>query len=599
MGIQTNAFNGNVGIGKVNPAFALDVAGVVNACNLYVNGSAYVGSQWTSSNASISITGSNVGIGTTAPQKSLHVSGDAQVDSNLWLGGQISMQGLCVSRNNGSVANIITTVTSIPGYTWNSNVTLAAANSNYAVISMIGTAEAMRVAGNGYVGVGTALPQKLLHVGGDVQVDGQIALQGLCVSRGNGTGSNVGGGSNVSSAVTWTTANGSNSVFVLGSNVGIGTSTPAFPLDVAGNINCSGNLCAGNLGVFRNRVINGDMRLAQRGTTATSGTGTGTYYGTVDRFRVDYSVAAGGLTQTQQTLATTDSPYNYGFRYSYRVTASTACTSVSYIIPGQAIEGLNVADLNWGSAAGTSATVSFWLRTNAATSSVTSLTIRNGAANMCYNAPITITASGSWQYVTCIVPPPPNASTWASDTTLGMTVMIGGYLQGGQSSSPNTWQAANYVGTTAGTNIYGTINNYVEFTGLQLEKGTIATPFEFMSVSAQLQQCQRYYEKSFALTTPPAANVAAEMVIMTTGVTSSNYCQGCLAFKTPKRSTGGTASLYNPYNAVATNSTLRVPGAALDITISNVLTSTGAIVLTMGSSNAYCYSTHFSYDNEL
>ncbi len=57
----------------------------------------------------------------------------------------------------------------------------------------------------------------------------------------------------------------------------------------------------------------------------------------------------------------------------------------------------------------------------------------------------------------------------------------------------NTWTTANTVGVTSGYNIYATLNNYIEFTGLQLEKGTIPTPFEFRPYCFELQLCQRYY----------------------------------------------------------------------------------------------------------
>lgn len=279
-------------------------------------------------------------------------------------------------------------------------------------------------------------------------------------------------------------------------SVGIGTTAPIVPLHVEGNAYFNGNISAGNLGMFRNRIINGDMRIAQRGTTTTSGTGSLNNYGCVDRFVTGYNITTGGIRQDQITLTSSDNPYQYGFKNSYRVTASTANSNYSWIIPGQIIEGYNVSDFNWGSSYGSPVVVSFWMRTNVATNSIIALTIRNynsGNVWWSYNASITVTSSGNWQYVTVNIPAPPNGSTWnLNSTNACIEVYIGGF-QGTISSSPNTWQAGNYVGLTTGVNIWATLNNYIEFTGVQFEKGTIVTPFEFRPYGVELQLCQRYY----------------------------------------------------------------------------------------------------------
>mgnify|MGYP006279986531 CR=1 FL=1 len=251
-------------------------------------------------------------------------------------------------------------------------------------------------------------------------------------------------------------------------------------------------LCAGNLGMFRNRIINGDMRIAQRGPSNIIGTGTNSAY-CVDRWKIDASITTGGVTQSNVVLTSSDTPFQYGFKNSLRITASTANTSYSYINTSQNIEGLNISDFMWGTTYGVPVTLSFWMRTNLATNSVVCVTLRNSGGAYSYNAPVTVTASGSWQYVSLSVPAPPNGSTWLTDNLTGISLTIGGYGSATLSSSPNTWQAANNVGTTTTTNIWSTLNNYLEFTGVQLEKGMIATPFEFRPYGIELQLCQRYY----------------------------------------------------------------------------------------------------------
>ena len=154
--------------------------------------------------------------------------------------------------------------------------------------------------------------------------------------------------------------------------------------------------------MFRNRVINGDMRIAQRGQNVVTGTGlTNTYL--IDRFQVVYNITTGGLTQSNIGLGSNDSPYASGFRNSWRITASTACSSYVWILPAQYIEANNVTDLNWGSPYGQPVTVSFWLRTNLASNSAVPFSLRNFNAGSTYYSYVTnvaTTGSGSWQYAT-------------------------------------------------------------------------------------------------------------------------------------------------------------------------------------------------------
>jgi hypothetical protein len=259
--------------------------------------------------------------------------------------------------------------------------------------------------------------------------------------------------------------------------------------------NTVGNVCAGNLGMFRNRVINGNMNIAQRGTGATTGSGgaAGTVYNCADRFGIYYNITTGGLTTSIQTLTSSDSPYQQGFRNSYRLTASTACTSYSWIYNNQSIEANNMIDFNWGTAVAVPVTLSFWLRSNIAAGLIVPVTIRTGGYS--YNIAVAIVTQGSWQYVSTLIPAL-TLGTVASGNGVGLDIFVGSYNQGSMASAINTWQFGNFVGSqfaNTSINIWATLNNYVEFTGLQLEKGTIATPFEFRPYQIEKQLCMRYY----------------------------------------------------------------------------------------------------------
>jgi hypothetical protein len=298
--------------------------------------------------------------------------------------------------------------------------------------------------------------------------------------------------------------------------VGLGVVAPVQALEVAGSAMISGTVSSGTGLMFRNRIINGDMRIAQRGTSIVTGTGTSAAY-LLDRFQTEYNIATGGLTQTQQTLITSDTPYQLGLRYSMRVTASTACSSFSYIGPRQAIEGLNISDLNWGTTFALPITMSCWIRSNAPSNSILTCALRNLAGTYTYPFNIVLIASGSWQFVNQVIPPPPSSSLWNSDNTTGIHCFLLGYDNGGTGTA-NSWNNNSFYRTSTTTNIWATTNNYIEYTGVQLEKGNLATPFEFRPYSIEMQLCQRYYFKIVATASNPYMRIAIATAMTTTDV---------------------------------------------------------------------------------
>jgi hypothetical protein len=138
-------------------------------------------------------------------------------------------------------------------------------------------------------------------------------------------------------------------------------------------------------------------------------------------------------------------------------------------------------------------TISFWFRANHPTGSLLGVTLRNLNSNPSYVAPFTVTNSGVWQFVSFTVPPPPNGGTWYIDNNSGIVITFCGYQTTGLSPVVNSWTAANYVGQAGGYNWFANAGNYIEFTGVQLERGTVATPFEFRPFAQELALCQRYF----------------------------------------------------------------------------------------------------------
>jgi hypothetical protein len=327
--------------------------------------------------------------------------------------------------------------------------------------------------------------------------------------------------------------------------------------------------------MFRNRIINGDMRINQRGaTTVTVGTGGANPY-IVDRWMLESSITTGGLSLTQQTLTSNDLPFQQGIRNSLRVTASTNNTSFNYIGPHQRIEGNNIIDLNWGTPAGVPVTLSGWIKTNLATNSIVTVSIRNGAINYTYPVNLTVESSGAWQYFRVSIPAPPNNSVWASDQTLGTSIFIGGYDNGGVGIA-NQWNANSFYRTTSTTNWPATSGNYIEFTGIQFEKGTVATPFEFRPYAIELLLCQRYYEKSYDITVVPGTPTTTQgachyrlIVGFNTSSTNVLCYPGMISYKVTKRaaptvtiyaSSSGNSGKWHIDTAAAVNGTSTVTG---------------------------------------
>lgn len=233
----------------------------------------------------------------------------------------------------------------------------------------------------------------------------------------------------------------------------------------------------------RNRIINGDMRIDQRNAGASVTPSANTYL--VDRWVC--GLAAGSkLTFEQSSTAPA------GFAKSIKVTTASAYSvgaSEAFLLR-QFIEGLNVADLNWGTADAQNVTLSFWAR-----SSITGThggSIKNSAADRSFPFTYTISAADTWEHKTVQVDGD-TSGTWLGTTGIGMGV---GFSLGAGSSASNTagaWASGNYSSATGAVSLVGTNAATLYITGVQLEAGDVATPFERRHYGLELSLCQRYY----------------------------------------------------------------------------------------------------------
>lgn len=248
----------------------------------------------------------------------------------------------------------------------------------------------------------------------------------------------------------------------------------------------SNNISATNSLGFRNRIINGDMRIDQRNAggvvTPTSDV---TY--TLDRW-VARLGAASKFSVTKSNTSTT------GFPNSLLVT-SLAATSVAagdFYAIGQYIEGLNVADLAWGTANAQTITISFWVR-----SSLTGTfggAIRNLAGNRSYPFTFTINSANTFEYKTITVAGD-TTGTWPTDNTAGIQLYFGLGMGSTYSGTAGAWTASAKYTAAGATSVVGTSGATFYITGVQLEAGSVATPFERRAYGTELALCQRYYQQ--------------------------------------------------------------------------------------------------------
>ena len=250
---------------------------------------------------------------------------------------------------------------------------------------------------------------------------------------------------------------------------------------------------ADSLQGFRNRLINSDMRIDQRNAGASVTPAIGTVAYTLDRWAF-YGTQASKLT-TQQNAGSVTPPI--GFTNYLGITSSSAysvLTSDAFLFE-QKIEGFNTADLGWGTANAQSITLSFWARSSLTGSF--SGSVSNNALDRSYVFTYSIAAANTWEYKTITIPGE-TSGTWL--TTNGTGIWLRFNLGAGSTfaTTAGSWAVGNFISATGAVSVVGTSGATFYITGVQLEAGSVATPFERRPYGTELALCQRYYELSAA-----------------------------------------------------------------------------------------------------
>ncbi len=270
--------------------------------------------------------------------------------------------------------------------------------------------------------------------------------------------------------------------------------------------------------VGRNRIINGAMVIDQRNAGAAV-TANDAY--PVDRMRVQMSTD--GAYSAQQ-----DSSAPAGFNKSVKITTTTADSSLGstqYLMFQQRIEGTNTADLDFGKSTAKTITLSFWIR-----SSLTGTfggALGNSSFNRSYPFTYTISAANTWEYKTVTVVGD-TTGTWVSDSSdYGIVVRFGLGVGSTYSGTAGSWQASGLMSATGAVSVIGTLNATWYITGVQLEVGSTATSFDYLDYGRVLQQCQRYYQKTYDVGTVPGTTYNFEYNPPATAVGTGNFGTPC------------------------------------------------------------------------
>jgi hypothetical protein len=246
---------------------------------------------------------------------------------------------------------------------------------------------------------------------------------------------------------------------------------------------------------MRNRIINGACVIAQRTTGSLTNDSSVALY-PVDRFFI-YGNVSSKFT-AQQNAGSVTPPV--GFTNYIGITSLSAYSigSSDGNILGQGIEGFNIADLGWGTANAQPVTLSFWVR-----SSLTGTfggAVQNNAQNRSYPFSYTISSANTWELKSITIVGD-TTGTWVTNNGKGIQLTFGLGVGSTGSGTAGAWAASNFSSATGATSVVGTNGATFYVTGVQLEEGTAASPFENRLYGTELALCRRYFTKYYQNTT--------------------------------------------------------------------------------------------------
>lgn len=327
---------------------------------------------------------------------------------------------------------------------------------------------------------------------------------------------------------------------------------------------------------FRNKIINGAMEIDQRNAGASVSIGN-TY--TLDRWQARTTTGSGHTVIQSSTVPT---GFSKSLLFTVGTGASQGSTDQNRLF--HYIEGSNLFDLQWGTSAAKTVTLSFWVRSSLTGTFGGSLI--NNAFDRSYPFSYSISAANTWEYKTITIAGD-TSGTWTMGNSIGVAVCWN--LGSGTSkvTTAGSWASGEYLGSTGNTVITATSGATWAITGAQFEIGSVATPFERRPIALELELCQRYYESSYSLGVLPGNAGSAIQSTSLSAIRTTAYILTYLQYKVVKRGTP-TLTLYDNAGNInkCTRDDIAVGSSDNQTITSQSPTTLGAQVYSSGTYNA-------------
>jgi len=256
-----------------------------------------------------------------------------------------------------------------------------------------------------------------------------------------------------------------------------------------------GSADAGGL-TGRNLIINGAMQVAQRGTSVSVSNNAG--YKTVDRWNYTYGDNTAGEYSTWTMSQDTDAPEGFSSSTKFIcTTAASAPSSITSTVLQQFIEGQNLQHLKYGTANANKITASFWVKSN--NTGDIGVSLRQPGNTRLYVESVSINSVNTWEYKT-VTFNGDTSNSLANDNTSELGIRFAFEYNTGRIGGSASWEAGgtpdgqSYLAPTGVSARTSTADDTFYITGVQLEVGQTATPFEHRSYGDELARCQRYYQ---------------------------------------------------------------------------------------------------------
>jgi hypothetical protein len=315
-----------------------------------------------------------------------------------------------------------------------------------------------------------------------------------------------------------------------------------------------GSTVASGWAGFKNRIINGGMVIDQRNAGASVTPSANSY--TLDRWQMTFGGSATSKMSFQQSST---APTGFINSILATVVSAYSVTGSDSINIQQRVEGLTIADLAWGTASAATVTLSFWVR-----SSLTGTfggSLKNNAADRSYPFSYTISSANTWEQKSITIDGD-TTGTWLTTNGVGIFLNFSLANGGTTAGTAGAWAGANYNSATGATSVVGTNGATFYITGVQLEKGSTATSFDYRPIGTELQLCQRYYEKSYNMASVAGAstNTGKGSFVCATGNTFWRWTQN---YRVSKRAD----STFTIYSTTGASGNVRLNNAS-DLAVS-------------------------------